>query len=132
MTYKPKARKGVIDMYGLAQYLRFDSTAFLKDKVLSVTSCGPLKDYETKQVTGTKVITVITEDKTPYKPKADGTAICNRYEKITVKVPGKMGLNIPIGAVVELVNPVGTVYGEFRNQLSITVDDIKVVGAAKG
>jgi len=43
-----------------------------------------------------------------------------------------MGLNIPIGAVVELVNPVGTVYGEFRNQLSITVDDIKVVGAAKG
>lgn len=119
-------------MFGLAQYLRFDCTAFLKDKVLSVTTCSPLKDFETKQVTGTKVITVITEDKTPYKPKADGTVVSNLYEKITVKLPGKMGLNIPIGAVVELVNPVGTVYGEFRNQLSITVDDIKVVGAAKG
>ena len=72
-------------MYGLAQYLRFDCGAFLRDKVLTVTSCGPLKDYETKQVTGTKVITVITEDKTPYKPKADGTAICNRYEKISCR-----------------------------------------------
>lgn len=119
-------------MYGLAQYLRFDSTAFLRDKMLSVTSCGPLKDFETKQVTGSKVVVVITRDETPYKPKADGSQVTNLYEKITVKLPGKMGLNIPIGAVVELVNPVGTVYGEFRNQLSITVDDIKVVGAAKG
>ena len=132
MIREPNARKDVIDMYGLAQYLRFDSTAFLRDKMLSVTSCSPLKDFETKQVTGSKVVVVITRDETPYKPKADGSQVTNLYEKITVKLPGKMGLNIPIGAVVELVNPVGTVYGEFRNQLSITVDDIKVVGAAKG
>ena len=132
MIRKPKARKDVIDMYGLAQYLRFDSTAFLKDKVLSVTTCGPLQDYETKQVTGTKVVVVVTKDETPYKPKADGTVITNLFEKITVKLPGKMGLTVPVGAAVELINPTGTVYGEYRNQLSITADDIKVIGAAKG
>ena len=101
-------------------------------KVLSVASCGPLQDFTTKQVTGTKVTTVIIEDNTPYKPKADGSTISNLYEKIVVKVPGKMGLTIPVGSVVELINPVGTVYGEYRNQLSITADDIKVIGAAKG
>ena len=133
MKCEPNARKDVIDiMYGLAQYLRFDSTAFLKDKVLSATSCGPLKDFETKRVTGSKVVVVITKDETHYKPKADGTAITNLFEKITVKLPGKMGLNIPVGSVVELINPTGTVYGEYRNQLSITADDIKVIGAAKG
>ena len=119
-------------MFGLAQYLRFDCTAFLTDKVLSVTTCGPLQDYETKQVTGTKVVVVITKDGTPYKPKADGTVVSNLYEKITVKLPGKMGLTVPIGSVVELINATGTVYGEYRNQLSITADDIKVIGAAKG
>ena len=100
--------------------------------MLSATSCGPLKDFETKQVTGSKVVVVITKDETHYKPKADGTAITNLFEKITVKLPGKMGLNIPVGSVVELINPTGTVYGEYRNQLSITADDIKVIGAAKG
>ena len=103
-------------MFGLAQYLRFDCTAFLTDKVLSATSCGPLKDFETKQVTGSKVVVVITKDETHYKPKADGTAITNLFEKITVKLPGKMGLTVPVGAVVELVNPVGTVYGEYRRR----------------
>ena len=119
-------------MFGLAQYLRFDCAAFLKDKVLSVTTCGPLQDYETKQVTGTKVVVVVTKDETPYKPKADGTVVSNLYEKITVKLPGKMGLTVPVGSVVELINATGTVYGEYRNQLSITADDIKVIGAAKG
>ena len=126
------ARKEVIDMFGLAQYLRFDCTAFLKDKVLSVTTCGPLQDYETKQVTGTKVVVVVTKDDTPYKPKADGTVVSNLYDKITVKLPGKMGLTVPVGSVVEMINATGTVYGEYRNQLSITADDIKVIGAAKG
>lgn len=119
-------------MYGLQQYLEFNCAEFLRGKVLSVTSCGPLQDYNTKQVTGTKVTTVITEDGTPYKPKTDGSAISNLYEKIAVKVPGKMGLNIPVGSNVELINPVGTVYGEYRNRLSITADDIKVIGAPKG
>lgn len=119
-------------MYGLTQHLHFDCAAFLTGKVLSVASCGPLQDFATKQVTGSKVTTVITEDNTPYKPKADGSTISNLYEKIVVKVPGKMGLTIPVGSVVELINPVGTVYGEYRNQLSITADDIKIIGAAKG
>lgn len=119
-------------MYGLIQHLHFDCASFLRDKVLSVASCGPLQDFTTKQVTGTKVTTVIIEDNTPYKPKADGSTISNLYEKIVVKVPGKMALNIPVGSIVELINPVGTVYGEYRNRLSITVDDIKVIGAPKG
>lgn len=119
-------------MNGLLPYLVFDCAAFLSGKVLSVTLCGPLQDYNTKQVTGTKVTTVIIEDNTPYKPKANGTKVTNLYEKITVKLPGKMNLDIPVGSVVELVNPVGTVYGEYRNRLSITAEDIKIVSAPKG
>lgn len=48
----------------------------------------------------------------------------------TVKIPGKT-LNIAPGTVVELVNPVGTVYGDYRNQLSIRAEDVKVIQPAK-
>ena len=43
----------------------------------------------------------------------------------------KLGLNIPIGSSIELINPVGVVYGEYHNRLSLTADDVKVIAAAK-
>ena len=117
-------------MQGLIQFLHFDSRLFFLQKTLSVVSCVPLSDYSTKQVIGSKIISVITRDDTQYRPKSDGSVISNLFEKITIKVPGK-SLTLAPGTVIELVRPVGTVYGDFRNQLSITADDVKIVNEAK-
>lgn len=117
-------------MQGLIQYLRFDWKAFFAAKTLSIVSCGPLTDYNTKQVIGSKITAVIIRDDTPYKPKSDGTKISNLYEKIVVKVPNKT-VNLTPGTVVEIVNPVATVYGEYRNQLSITAEDVHEVPDGK-
>ena len=117
-------------MQGLNQFLSFSCKAFLEAKTLSVVLCGPLSDYSTKQIIGSKITAVITQDNTSYKPKSDGTVISNLYEKVAIKVPGK-NLNIAPGTVIGVINPVGTVYGEFRNQLSITAEDVKVAQPAK-
>ena len=102
-------------MKGLSQFLHFDGIKFFDAKSLTVVSCAPLTDYNTKQVIGSKITVVITQDDTTYKVKPDGTTINNLYEKVTIKVPG---------TVVKLVNPTGTVYGEYRDKLSVTVEDI--------
>ena len=42
-------------MQGLYEFVRFDIKAFLSDKVLRSVSCGPLTDYQSKEVIGTRV-----------------------------------------------------------------------------
>ena len=65
-----------------------------------------------------------------YPSGKDGTGeYSNLFEKFTVKV--FKDINVPVGATVELVNPVGTVYGEFRNQLSVRADDVRIVGGGQ-
>ena len=115
--------KGGETMKGLSQFLHFDGIKFFDGKSLTVVSCAPLTDYNTKQVIGSKITVVITQDDTTYKVKPDGTTINNLYEKVTIKVPGK-SLSLAPGTVVKLVNPTGTVYGEYRDKLSVTVEDI--------
>ena len=105
-------------MKGLAKFLRFDTAAFLRDKELQITARSELVEYGTGQHQGTKFTVAITADKTMYPSGKDGTGeYSNLFEKFTVKV--FKDINVPVGATVELVNPVGTVYGEFRNQLSV-------------
>ena len=48
------------------------------------------------------------------------------YEKITVKVA--RDIDVPMNAKVRLINPKASIYGEFRNQLSVTAEDIEVLG----
>ncbi len=112
-------------MKKLGQFLHFDCVAFFLGKLLQVVSCGPLVDYETKAKIGTKVGVVITADETEYQVR-DGEAVSNIFEKFNVKVPGKE-LTLAPGTVVSLVNPRGVVYGEFRNNLSVTADDVQPV-----
>ena len=73
---------------------------------------------------GRKVDVVIVKDGTQYKQK-DGESVSNLYEKFTIKIP--KDVKIPSNAYVALVNAEGTVYGEYRNQLSVTADDIRVL-----
>ena len=115
-------------MKGLSQFQTFDSISFFRDKLLKVTANGPLMDYTTKQVTGTKTSVVIVEDKTVYHTKT-GEQISNLYEKINVKVPGKT-LTLAPGTLVELVDAKCVIYGDYRNQLSVTAADIRVLQPA--
>mgnify|MGYP000027202843 FL=1 len=114
-------------MKGLSKF--FDTARFLSGKRLEVVGVSPWSEYETKEILGTKISTVIADDQTVY-PTRSGETISNKYEQMVVKVR-KLGLNIPIGSSIELINPVGVVYGEYHNRLSLTADDVKVIAVAK-
>ncbi|HIV42590.1 MAG TPA: hypothetical protein H9904_11550, partial [Candidatus Mediterraneibacter guildfordensis] len=93
-------------------------------KICQVVGVSEWVDYDTKKHIGTKIEVVIVEDKTRYTYK-DGEVVSNRFEKLVYKV--KKDVKVPIDARVEPVNPVATVYGDFRNQLSIVADDIRII-----
>lgn len=111
----------------LNDYIVFDTPRFFLDKQFTATGFSKLLDYETKKEIGTKVDAAITQDNTKYKSK-NGESVSNLYEKLTFKVIGKT-ITVPIGAIIEPIDPVGTVYGEYRNQLSIKCSDIKIISA---
>lgn len=108
----------------LSQFVLFDFQAFSKGKVYRVTGSSEWLDYATKAHMGTKVDAAIVKDGTPYKLK-DGENVTNLYEKITFKI--RKDVSVPINACVMPVNAVATVYGDYRNQLSVTADDIQVL-----
>lgn len=110
----------------LNRFTYFDLEAFLAGKRLLVVGISEWKDYDTQKILGTKVEVVIAADKTDYGA-ADGEVISNIYEKLAIKVP-KPGLTFPMNTEVQLVNAEAVIYGEYRNQLSITAEDIKVIG----
>ena len=115
----------------LGQFNKFDLTGFTADKTLTLTGASAWKDYATQQVMGTKVELTITKDDTPYKTK-DGESVSNLYNKLIVKVPGKVDLKI--GTEVEIEGGEATVYGEYRNQLSVKAASVRPVtpSAANG
>lgn len=111
-------------MKKLAQFLKFDFEEFSKGKAYQAISVSEWKDYNTKAHMGVKVDALIAKDDTPYKQK-EGEHVTNAFEKISFKI--RKDVNIPVGAFVMPVNAVGVVYGDYRNQLSVTADDIRVV-----
>lgn len=114
-------------MTGLNQFLSFDFARFCQGKRFITTASKAWVDHDTHQHLGTVVAVAITEDQTAYKPGKDGKAISNLYEKMNWKI-GR-DVNIPIGVQVVPVDGVATIYGDYRNLLSVRVADIKVVQA---
>lgn len=110
-------------MKGLNQFLVFDWDSFAKDKQFMVTGLSEYQDFKSKAHLGTKVECVIVFDSTPYAFK-DGKEFTNRFEKITFKV--SKDVDIPIDSRVMPKNVVATIYGEYRNQLSVKCDDIAI------
>ncbi|MBR1816017.1 MAG: hypothetical protein IJ763_04880 [Lachnospiraceae bacterium] len=110
-------------MKGLNQFLNFDWSAFAEGKQFIVTGLSEYQDFETKAHLGTKVDCIIALDKTPYVFK-DGKEFTNRFEKISFKVSKDM--NIPLESRVMPKNVVASIYGEYRNQLSVKCDDIVI------
>lgn len=111
-------------MYHLNQFLKFDSESFFKDKQLVVCGCSEWKDYTTKAHMGTRVDVMIAMDNTPYVQKP-GEFKSNAYERLALKV--SRDVHIPVNSVVVPVNVTATVYGQYRNQLSVKCTDIQVV-----
>lgn len=113
-------------MQGLHQYERFAHKEFFEDKQLTVTNLTEWKDYQTKQHLGWKVAYAITVDNTPYRPKANGDIITNLYQVVTFKTAQKPDVK-PGDIVVPTGDVICTVFGDFRNQLSIKCDSMQVV-----
>lgn len=67
---------------------------------------------------------VIASDKHRYNSN-EGEVVNNMYEKLTVKLPKEM--DVPMNVEVKLINPEASIYGEYRNQLSIVAEDVQVV-----
>lgn len=116
-------------MRGINQFNKFDTAAFFADKRFKVIGISELKDYNTKEHIGTKVEVVIVADNTKYKPSTDGSVYSNLYEKLTFKVMREV--KPPIGSLIEPINAVASIYGEYRNMLSVKCSDIKVLSQPK-
>lgn len=113
-------------MKHLNDFSFFDWTAFAKDKTFEVLSCNPWKDNDGKFF-GTKVETVIKEDHTQYQLRKDEVSVTNQYEKITFKVTGDSLLDIPVGSIVAGKNVKATIYGDYRNQISVKCSDVDII-----
>lgn len=116
-------------MKGLVQFLEFDWNRFSRGKRYICTAVSEYADYESKTHLGTKVEAVIAEDKTPYQFR-DGKTFTNRFERITFKL--NKDIDIPVDVEIIPHGVKATVYGDYRNQLSVKCDDIEVVTATKG
>ena len=113
-------------MKNLSQFVRFDWDSFAEGKDFQVTCVKPWKDYQNQEkILGTVIEVFISQDLTHYITR-DGSKVSNRGEKLSIKVPGS-NLEVDIDDYVTPVNPVATVFGEYRNQLSVRADDIIVI-----
>lgn len=109
----------------LNMFSYFDAEEFFSKLSLIAVSKSVWKEYGSGNVLGTKVEVVIAGDKHNYNSQ-DGNVVNNMYEKLTVKIP--KDIDVPMNAKVRLINPQGNIYGEYRNQLSVTAEDIEILG----
>lgn len=108
----------------LSQFSYFDAEGFFGKLNLVTTGKSEWKDFESGEHKGTKIEVVVAGDKHKYKT-ADGETVNNLYEKLTVKVA--KDIDVSMNVPVRLINPYVVIYGQYRNQLSITADDIEVI-----
>ncbi|PLT57134.1 hypothetical protein [Mediterraneibacter gnavus] len=103
----------------------FDAESFFDGKRFKVVGKQAWTDYKTKNIIGTKLEVAIFVDKTDYGCE-DGEVVSNIYEKLVFKVPKDIDISMEVE--VKPVNAICTIYGDYRNQLSIVCDDIEIVG----
>lgn len=115
-------------MKKLSQFMVFDFEKFSKDKEYTVIGISEWVDFNTKAHMGIKVEVLISKDNTQYKQK-EGESVTNRFEKLNFKI--RKDVKVPMNAHVMPVNAVATVYGDYRNQLSVTADDIRIFAPNK-
>ena len=112
---------------GLNQFVPpFEFERFAVGKEFEVTGVSEWTDYGENgtlgKPLGTKVETVIIKDTTQYEPDKNGNPITNKYQPIIFKV--SKNVNFPLGTKVMAKGVTATIYGDYRNQLSVKCDDI--------
>lgn len=105
----------------LNQFNYFDAEGFFSKLKLITVGSTVWKEYGSNVVKGTKLEVVIASDKHRYNSN-EGEVVNNMYEKLTVKLPKEM--DVPMNVEVKLINPEASIYGEYRNQLSIVAEDV--------
>ena len=111
-------------MKGLYQFERFDLGSFLAGKTIVVTSVNDLTDYNSGTIIGKKIECAIIKDDTAYMPSKDGSIVSNLYEKMLIKVKTPYTADVAIGTEVTLINATASVYGDYRNKLSIIAEGV--------
>ena len=113
----------------LNQFQKFDLDAFLKDKTIIVNGISQWKEFGSDKVAGTKIEVVIMKDGTKYVQKENAQQT-NRFATFDIKV--RKEIDVPINSqIISLVNPTAAIYGDYRNQLSVKCEDIKILQSAK-
>ena len=111
-------------MKALNQFNKFGWEQFSAGKQYAVTQVSDYSDFNTGEHLGTKIEVVIVVDDTVYRTR-DGEAFTNRFEKLVFKV--NKDINLPLDAMVQPKGVTATIYGEYRNQLSIKCEDVVVI-----
>ena len=109
----------------LNQFQSFDWNKFANGKTFLSAGTRPWRDFETKRQLGTIVDAVIYKDQTEYRLREGETGISNRWEKIGIKVAKQ--IEVPADVQIRPVGVTATIYGDYRNQLSVKAEDIQIV-----
>lgn len=115
-------------MKRLSDFLEFRLKEFLQDKTIRVTDQKQwFEDAEKKVVLGDSIEGGIARDNTLHTTKAgEQLRNVNLYEKFSIKVP--VGHTpVKIGDIIEIVDGKATVYGDYRNKLSVRAKDVRVI-----
>jgi hypothetical protein len=103
-------------------FLNFDCERFLKEKTLMALAMADLNDSEGNRI-GSKISTVIFEDKTDY----GDSKVTNAGDSFKIKVLNLNIKPIKMPCFIRLVKPTAKVWGEYQNNLSITAQDIQII-----
>ncbi|MFG1200645.1 hypothetical protein OGM84_05790 [Pediococcus acidilactici] len=99
---------------------------WIENLVLISQGTTPWKDFNTKEVLGTKVLVVIAKDNNHYDADKNGNIANNAYEKFSVKVSEK-NLKVPANVQIKFVNPRVTLWGDYNNQISVKASGFKII-----
>lgn len=123
-------RRKIMSLKGLRSFVKFDAREFLKGKQLLLMQETPWMDYDSGKEIGAKLKTTIWTDDTNYG--TDGTT--NEGSELDVKISGLKAEAIDRNnrGFIRLINPTGTVYGEYQNELSLKADGFNVVKQNEG
>ncbi len=111
-------------MKKLNMFSIFDWEGFAKGKRFLCIGKQEWKDFSSGEHLGTKIESVIAQDNTDYGAQ-EGETVTNQYEKLTFKVPHDV--DIPLNVEIRPKNVKATIYGDYRNQLSVYAEEIIAV-----
>lgn len=109
----------------LNNFQLFEADKFLEKLDLMGLKCELWSDYESKQIKGIKITATVWSDSHDY----GNDSVSNVGEQLVIKVldSNAVLLDFKTPHFIEAINPKGTIYGEFSNQLSLVADQVVIM-----